>query len=84
MVVPEHGRIRRADVPAYLQSKFGITIAKATLNKMATVGGGPRMQYDGRRPLYHVDDLDQWASARLSGPVASTSERAAIRAGASA
>lgn len=33
------------------------------------------MQYAGRIPLYHRDDLDAWAEARLSKPVRSTAER---------
>ena len=70
-------RLRRSEVPAYLMDKHGIPIALATLNKMATVGGGPAMRYAGRIPLYDVSDLDQWASQRLSGPVTSTSGRAA-------
>ncbi len=68
-------RLRRKEVPAYLAEKHGIPIAVATLNKLATIGGGPTMQYVGRIPLYHVDDLDKWASARLSRPVSSTSDR---------
>ena len=79
MNIPEHGRLRRTEVPQYLQTKFGIPVAKKTLDKMASVGGGPRMQYAGRVPLYHVDDLDAWAKARLSKPVASTSEREAVQ-----
>ncbi len=71
----ERPRLRRKEVPVYLQDKYGIPIALATLNKMATVGGGPAMQYSGRIPLYHVDDLDAWAEARLSKPVGSTAER---------
>jgi hypothetical protein len=67
-------RLRRVDVPAYLASKHGIDIAVSTLAKMATVGGGPIMQYSGRIPLYHVRDLDAWANARLSKAVRSTSE----------
>lgn len=70
-------RLRRSEVPAYLMNKFGIPVALATLNKLATLGGGPVMQYSGRIPLYHVDDLDVWANERLSKPVASTSEKAA-------
>lgn len=68
-------RLRRKDVPAYLAEKHGIPIALATLNKLATIGGGPTMQYVGRIPLYHVDDLDHWAAAKLSKPVHSTAER---------
>ncbi len=70
-------RLRRAEVPGYLLQKHGIPIALKTLNKLASIGGGPLMTYAGRIPLYHVDDLDAWAEQRLSKPVASTSERAA-------
>ncbi|MGB3499994.1 MAG: hypothetical protein WBA44_00075 [Mesorhizobium sp.] len=67
-------RLRRRDVPAYLAERHGIDIAVATLNKMATVGGGPLMQYAGRIPLYRIEDLDAWAERRLTRPIASTSE----------
>ncbi len=70
-------RLRRAEVPAYLMEKHGIPLALNTLNKMATVGGGPAMRYAGRIPLYDVKDLDAWAESRLSAPVTSTSGKAA-------
>lgn len=72
---PQRPRLRRIDVPAYMASKHGIDIAASTLAKMATVGGGPAMQYSGRIPLYHINDLDAWAHERLSKSVRSTSER---------
>lgn len=68
-------RLRRKDVPEYLCSKHGIDIAYKTLEKLASVGGGPAMQYNGRIPLYSKDDLDVWAIERLSPTVHSTSER---------
>lgn len=68
-------RLRRKDVPEYLLSKFGIIISRSTLAKLATNGGGPLMQYSGRTPLYHKDDLDDWANQRLSPAVRTTSER---------
>ncbi len=77
MMNPERPRLRRSEVPAYLLDKHGIPIALATLNKMATVGGGPAMRYAGRIPLYDIEDLDRWAKERLSKPVTSTSGRAA-------
>ncbi len=55
--------------------KHGIPIAVATLNKLASTGGGPAMQYAGRIPLYRPEDLDAWAAERLSKPVRSTAER---------
>ena len=70
-------RLRRSEVPAYLKEKHGIPVALKTLNKWASVGGGPEMQYSGRIPLYTPEALDKWAAARLSPPVASTAGRAA-------
>jgi hypothetical protein len=69
-------RLRRSAVPDYLMEKHGIPIAVATLNKLASIGGGPAMQYAGRIPLYRPEDLDAWAEQRLSAPVASTAGRA--------
>lgn len=71
----ERPRLRRTEVPAYLMQKHGIPIAVATLNKLASIGGGPAMQYAGRIPLYRPEDLDVWAHDRLSEPVHSTAER---------
>ncbi len=70
-------RIRRSEVPGYLMQKHGIPVAKATLAKLATVGGGPAITYAGRIPLYAITDLDEWAAERLSAPVRSTAERSA-------
>jgi hypothetical protein len=70
-------RLRRSEVPAYLKEKHGIPIAVATLNKLASTGGGPLMTYAGRIPLYDVENLDAWAKERLSQPVRSTSDRRA-------
>ncbi|WP_442580744.1 hypothetical protein ACSBOB_01705 [Mesorhizobium sp. ASY16-5R] len=61
-------------MPAYLAGAYGIPIAVATLDKLASIGGGPPMQYAGRIPLYPVTGLDAWAEARLSKPVRSTAE----------
>lgn len=70
-------RLRRSDVPGYLAERYGITIAKATLDKLASIGGGPAMEYFGRIPLYPVGALDEWASAKLSGTCLSTSDKSA-------
>ena len=77
MVNEVRPRLRRTEVPAYLMDKHGIPVALATLNKLASIGGGPAMRYAGRIPLYDVEDLDAWAAARLSKPVGSTAERTA-------
>lgn len=68
-------RLRRKEVPAYLSEKHGVDVAMSTLEKYATNGGGPAMQYHGRIPLYRIEDLDAWVAGRLSPPVRSTAER---------
>jgi hypothetical protein len=68
-------RLRRKDVPAYLAEVHGIDIAVGTLNKLASIGGGPKMQYVGRIPVYPKIELDRWADQRLGKVVASTAER---------
>lgn len=73
----ERPRLRRSEVPAYMMERHGIPVALATLNKLASIGGGPAMQYAGRVPLYTPAALDAWAAARLSKPVGSTAERTA-------
>lgn len=68
--------IPRSDVPEYLIEKFGApaAVSKATLAKMATVGGGPRFSKFGRKVAYRPEDLDDWALSRLSPARSNTSE----------
>jgi hypothetical protein len=66
--------LRRIEASTYLREQYGIRAAAATLAKWAHLGGGPVMHYDGRFPLYAVDDLDAWAQTRLSRGVRSTSD----------
>jgi hypothetical protein len=65
-------RLRRREAVAYLAGRHGVPVAVATLAKLATVGGGPEIEYFGRIPLYTPDALDTWAKTKLSGPVGST------------
>lgn len=59
---------RRADAATYLSNKFGFPVSRAWLAKLASTGGGPVFRKAGRVPLYARDDLDAWATARLSEP----------------
>ena len=52
---------------------IGIPTSKNTLQKWATVGGGPKYQIFGNRALYQVADLDTWVAGKLSAPRHSTS-----------
>ena len=69
-------RLSRAEAAAFL-SERGFRVAYATLNKYATVGGGPIFQSFGRRPLYKPTDLLAWVAEKSSSPRRSTSEQQA-------
>lgn len=67
--------LRRAEAAEYIQSK-GLPCTKATLNKLACVGGGPEMRHFGRFPVYEETALDAWIASKLTVPRRSTSEAA--------
>lgn len=57
----------------YLREKHGIVRAPATLNKLRTVGGGPKFRRVGRRHIFYVPvSLDEWATSVLSEEMDST------------
>ena len=70
-------RLRRSEASAYLKQAWGLSYGTRTLAKLATIGGGPPMEYAGRIPLYPEDGLDAWALAKIEPRVNSTSERRA-------
>lgn len=45
-----------------------------TLQKLATIGGGPVFRKFGHRVVYYPSDLDNWVMGRLSPPLRSTSD----------
>ena len=65
--------LNRAEAADLVQSK-GLPCSKLTLQKMATVGGGPDFQKFGNRVVYTVEALDRWIESRLSAPKSSTSQ----------
>lgn len=65
----------RKEGAAYLTGK-GLKVSWTTLQKLATVGGGPVYRRFGNRALYLQEDLDAWAQAKISPPQRSTSEAA--------
>lgn len=67
-------RLRRWEASEYLGLVHGITVAPATLAKLASVGGGPSFQKNGRFPVYPKNELDRWAGERLGQLIGSTSE----------
>jgi hypothetical protein len=67
-------KLRRADVPTYLLERHGLRIARTTLDKMFSLGGGPPCSHFGRIPYYDNADLDAWVAERLSAPRRTSSE----------
>ena len=53
---------------------IGLRVSPNTLAKYATIGGGPIMRHFGRRVVYEVDALKEWANAKLTAPCRSTSD----------
>jgi len=65
--------LRRSEAADFLTGE-GYPTARATLQKLATVGGGPAFRRWGRIALYDHADLVAWAESRRSRKVASASE----------
>lgn len=55
----------------------GLSITRNTLQKYATVGGGPVYRRFGNRAVYLEQDLDTWIQEKLSAPRCSTSQATA-------
>ena len=59
----------------YLDDQHGIRRTPATLSNYRVVGGSPRFRRIGTKQIaYTKEDLDAYAEALISGPIASTSE----------
>ncbi len=67
-------RLTRAEAAEFLSSR-GFRVASSTLNKYASVGGGPAFESFGRKPLYKPADLLRWAAGKTARARFSTSER---------
>ncbi len=68
--------LRRGQAAAYLQERFGAYTTE-TLAKLAVTGQGPRFRKIGPYPVYTPHDLENWAAARMTRLVQSTSELSA-------
>ena len=65
--------LNRSEAADYLTS-YGLRISRNTLQKLATLGGGPEYRRFGHRAVYTAAALDRWAAAKLSAPRSSTAE----------
>lgn len=54
-------------------TRLGLPLAKTTLQKFATLGGGPVYRRFGRKAVYLTADLDSWIAQKLTAPRQSTS-----------
>jgi hypothetical protein len=63
----------RAEAAAYLVS-LGLKTSPKTLQKYASVGGGPSYRRFGYRAVYTASDLNTWAASKLSAPMTSAGE----------
>ncbi|MFI0377039.1 MAG: hypothetical protein ACH255_11920 [Candidatus Thiodiazotropha sp.] len=59
--------LTRKEAAEYLNER-GLTYSANTLQKFATIGGGPRYQIFGIRAVYTITDLDNWIESKLSDP----------------
>lgn len=66
--------LKRRDAAQYLTEERRLPTSWRTLQKLASVGGGPLYQRYGIHSLYTPPNLDSWAEAKLSVPRRSTSE----------
>ena len=64
--------LSRPEAADYIRAR-GLTVSKNTLQKYATVGGGPVYRRFGSRAVYIPADLDAWIEQKLSPPLTSTS-----------
>jgi hypothetical protein len=75
MISNNEKRLSRTEAAALLTSR-GFRTAKATLDKLAVVGGGPVFEKFGRKPLYTEAGLLAWVASRTTGPRRNTSQAA--------
>lgn len=72
--------INRAEAAQYLTNDLGLQISKNTLSKWVTTGGGPVYRRFGKRAVYLVQDLNDWALQKLSQPRISSAPRKSVAA----
>jgi hypothetical protein len=68
--------LTRVEAAKYLTDELGLPTTKGTLQKLATVGGGPPYALFGNKTIYTPTNLSRWAAAKITPPKRSTSETA--------
>jgi hypothetical protein len=71
-------RLTRREASEYLKMKHGISYSPQTLAKLACIGGGPVYRKIGTKTVaYDINEVDQWAKAKIGEPISNTSEQVA-------
>ena len=73
MMLAEKTFLTRLEAAEFLTVN-GFPTGKGTLQKLASVGGGPPYRRYGNKALYIPSDLLAWAEARLTSPQTNTSQ----------
>jgi hypothetical protein len=63
-------QLRRAEVPDYLEARFGLRLSRQYLAKLAHSGAGPAYRRIGRATVYSTGDIDAWVNDRSSSKAA--------------
>jgi len=71
--MPEY--IDRREAAKYLTDR-GLKYTHSSLQKLASLGGGPEYQIFGSRAVYTIPKIEAWIATKLTGPRRSTSEAA--------
>lgn len=67
---------RADEASEYMLSVHGVTVAKSTLYKWRSIGGGPDSVKFGRAVLFTRDALDSWVQSRMVSSSTGTTEAA--------
>ena len=59
--------LTRPEAAAFLAER-GFPVTKGSLQKLASVGGGPRYRIFGNKALYSAVELIEWAESPCSEP----------------
>jgi hypothetical protein len=68
-------KLGRGPAAQYVRETYGLECSEASLEKLASIGGGPLFYRVGRRVEYDPADLDAWALSRISGPLRKASDQ---------
>ena len=60
--------LTRTEQAAYLKEKYNLKVSPKTLQKLATIGGGPEYDLFGNKAVSTPEKMDAWVQQKLSPP----------------